>query len=366
MIRRLVVKIGSAVVAPGGRPDPDAFKRLAGGIAEVTRRGVRVVVVSSGAVASGFRALGLDAPPRQISRKQAAAAIGQHKLMSLWATAFATHGLDVAQVLYTADDLNARPRFLNARRTLLELLDAGVIPIVNENDSVSFAEIRLGDNDRLSALTAGLVGAELLLILSSVPGLLRAADSQVIPVIEDPADAVRHIRAETTSVGTGGMTTKIEAAAIASGWGIPTVIAAGASANVAARVLDGEPIGTYFRPASRPRKGRKRWIESSAPALGVIHVDAGCAAAMLKRGASLLPSGITAVDGTFARGAVVCIVGPKSKRTLARGVVAYTADELRAIRGRRGADIAATLGYCYCDEAIHRDDLVVYPTGTDD
>lgn len=224
------MKIGSAVLASGGALDPASVRRLAEAVALARADGREVVLVSSGAVASGFRAMGLSAPPKSIVHKQAAAAIGQQRLMAAWAEAFAPHRLVVAQVLLTADDLAHRGRFLNARNTLLELLARGVVPIINENDSVSFEEIKLGDNDRLSALTAGLIGADLLLILSSVPGLLQAGGGgRVVPVVQRARDALVHVRPDKSGVGTGGMTTKLGAMATAGAWGIAGVIASGPS-----------------------------------------------------------------------------------------------------------------------------------------
>jgi glutamate 5-kinase len=360
-IRRIVVKIGSAVLAPEGVPDDDAFIRLASGLDAARQAGVQVVLVSSGAVACGFRALGLDRPPKDIASKQAAAAVGQPALMARWARALSP--VHVAQVLYTAEDLDARPRFLNARRTMARLLEAGVVPIVNENDTVSFAEIKLGDNDRLSALTAGLVDAGLLLILSSVAGLYEAGrKDKVVPVVQDVDDARRHVRPEKPGVGTGGMETKLWAAGTAAGWGIPTVIAPGALDNVVPRVLAGEQIGTLFVPAAKGRAARKRWIQTAARPRGLIRVDAGCRAALTRRGASLLPGGVTAVEGSFPRGAPVQ-VADDTGAVFARGIAAYAADEIDRIKGQKAAHIAAVLGYSYCDEVIHRDDLVVTPQG---
>lgn len=359
-VRRIVIKIGSAVLAPGGQVDLASFQRLADAIAAAkrTHTGLEVVVVSSGAVASGFRSLGLDAPPKDLSAKQAAAAVGQHKLMSSWARSLAVHEIDVAQLLYTADDLDARERFLNTRRTLLELLARGVVPIVNENDTVSFAEIKLGDNDRLSALTAGLVDADILLILSSVAGLLDASGA-IVHVVEDVADARRLIRAEKSGVGTGGMESKLDAAATAAGWGITTVIASGRQPDVVRRVLAIEP-GLGTRIAARPRgvRARRKWLEASARPKGVVHVDAGCARALVARGASLLPSGVVSVDGSFTRGAMVSIVGPDGA-AIARGISAYASDELERIKGKKAGAIAGILGYTICDEVVHRDDLVL-------
>lgn len=356
-IKRVVVKIGSAVLAPEGLPDDRAFERLAAGLNAAIHAGVQVVLVSSGAVACGFRALGLDRPPKDIASKQAAAAVGQHQLMARWARAMSPS--HVAQVLYTAEDLDARPRFLNARRTMARLLESGVVPIVNENDTVSFAEIKLGDNDRLSALTAGLVDAGLLLILSSVAGLYEAGrKGKVVPLVQDVEEARRHVQPEKSGVGTGGMETKLWAAGTAAGWGIPTVIAQGSLENVVPRVLSGEEIGTLFVPSARGRASRKRWIQTAARPRGLIRVDAGCHAAITRRGASLLPGGVTGVEGSFPRGAPVQ-VADQSGAVFARGIAAYAADEIDRIKGKKAAQIASVLGYSYCDEIIHRDDLAL-------
>jgi len=356
--RRLVVKLGSALLAPAGRLDPAAVARLAADIADVARTR-EVCIVSSGAVASGFRLLGLDRPPKTIVGKQAAAAVGQSLLMRAWAEAFAPLNRNVAQVLLTADDLDHRTRLLNARRTLAELLAHSILPIINENDSVAFDEIKLGDNDRLSALVAAAIGADLLVILSSVRGLFEAGDpARVIPLVRDPAAAALHVRPGTSDVGTGGMTTKLQAAAIAGDAGIPTVIAGGNDDRVLARLLAGESTGTYIQPAPRRRAARKGWIGHSTRVRGSLVVDAGARAAIESRGASLLPSGILAVEGDFISGAAVDIRTDDAP-PFARGIAAYAADELRRLRGKRSDQIEPTLGYAYSDEAIHRDDLVI-------
>lgn len=358
-IERLVVKLGSAVIAPEGKLNPDALARLAGDVAGVIRDGTGVVVVSSGAVASGYRHLGLKTPPKAMAEKQAAAAVGQTRLMSAWAEAFVPHGLAVAQVLLTADDVESRTRFLNARRTLRTLLARGVVPIVNENDSVAFDEIRVGDNDRLSALTAGLIDAQLLLILSTVHGVYaKGSKDRVIPFLNGPQDAEPHLRSERSSVGTGGMQSKIAAAATAGAWGIPSVIAGGTVEGVVRRVLAGEAVGTRMAAARNSRPWRKRWLESSAKPKGALRVDAGAAKALLERGSSLLPSGVLSVSGTFTRGQAVDIHGPDGG-AIARGVSLYSAEEIGLIKGRRSASIAGVLGYFYADEIVHRDDLVL-------
>lgn len=365
-VRRLVVKVGSAVVAPHGRLDPGAVQRLAADIAVVRAAsrgaGVQTVIVSSGAVACGFRAMGLSAPPRTIALKQAAAAVGQPILMRTWTEALSAQSLQVAQVLYTADDLEHRTRFFNARRTMNELLHAGVVPIVNENDTVSFDEIRLGDNDRLSALTAALVSADLLLILSSVQGLYEGGRAgRVIPSVDDVAAAVRHVRAERSSTGVGGMATKVEAAGIAASWGVPTIVAGGREPGVVTRVLAGEPLGTLFVPRPRRMASTRRWLSASARPRGTITIDEGALRAITTRGASLLPSGIVRITGTFERGAPVDIADRRGK-VVARGLTNFSAEELEAIRGLRSSQIESRLGYRYADEAIHRDQMSIIAT----
>jgi glutamate 5-kinase len=362
-VRRLVVKVGSAVVAPHGRLDSSAVQQLAADIAAVTAPGrgpgVQTVVVSSGAVACGFRAMGLNAPPRTIALKQAAAAVGQPILMRTWIEALSSHALRAAQVLYTADDLAHRTRFFTARRTMHELLQAGVVPIVNENDTVSFDEIRLGDNDRLSALTAALVSADLLLILSSVQGLYEEGRAgRVIPTVDDVAAAVRHVRAERSSTGVGGMATKVEAAGVAASWGVPTIVAGGREPGVVARVMAGEPVGTLFVPRPRRVASTRRWLSASARPRGTITIDDGALQAITSRGASLLPSGIVRVTGSFDRGAPVDIADRRGN-LVARGLTNFSAQELEAIRGLRSSQIESRLGYRYADEAVHRDQMSI-------
>ncbi len=370
--RRIVVKIGSAVIAKGGVLDPDAVLRIASDVAGLIKADPRrrVVLVSSGAVASGFRALGLSRPPKDIVSKQAAAAVGQPRLMSEWSEAFARApgAKAAAQVLLTAEDIDHRTRFLNARRTLEALLESGrIIPIINENDSVSFAEIKLGDNDHLSSLVASLVHADLLIILSSISGVwakdARPSAPVIVPTIRSLNEGLALVRADRSDVGTGGMQTKITAACTAAALGTGVFIASGAQPDILHRLLSGEMLGTFFPPAPRSTTARKRWIGFSARPRGVIRVDAGAARALRVKGASLLPSGITEVSGAFAQGSLVEILGP-DKQPIARGIALYDADELRSIRGKKTAEIAAALGYRYADEAVHRDDLVLLdPTG---
>ncbi|GJM19146.1 MAG: glutamate 5-kinase [Phycisphaeraceae bacterium] len=363
--RRIVVKVGSAVLAPGGVLDNAAIARLTADIAASRARGVSVVLVSSGAVAAGFRTLGLTEMPRSIRDKQAAAAVGQPALVHRYAELFARDEITVAQVLLTGDVLDHRSRFLNARHTLTTLLDRGVVPIVNENDSVTHDEIKLGDNDRLSALVSGLVGADLLVILSSVDGLYEAGDpSRPIASVADTANARAHVTGDASSTGTGGFATKLDAVDIARAHSVPTIITRGptdATPAPLAAVLDAQPVGTHFPlpEGASQRAARKNWIGHAAVARGRIHVDAGAARALTQRGASLLPKGITRVEGAFDAGAVVDVLDDAA-RPLARGLTNYSSTDLARIAGKRSDEIEAALGYTYADEAVHRDDMVVH------
>lgn len=362
--RRIVVKVGSAVLAKAGMLDSTAVARLANDLAATLDADVRrrIVLVSSGAVASGFRALGLAKPPKVIADKQAAAAVGQPRLMAEYAAAFARHRTPraVAQVLLTAEDIDHRTRFLNARHTLERLLEpGGVVPIINENDSVSFSEIKLGDNDRLSSLVASLISADLLIILSSVPGVLdRSNPRHVIPELSSFAQALSHVTAGKSDVGTGGMATKLKAACDAASVGTPVIIAGGDLPDIVQRLVRGEPLGTYFPPAPGATAARKRWIGFSARPKGVLRVDEGARRAVSTRGASLLPSGLTSVDGEFAVGALVELRGPDN-HPFARGLASYDSHDLARLCGKKTGQIEPTLGYRYADEAVHRDDLVL-------
>ena len=362
-IQRLVVKVGSAVIAPGGVVDPVAMGRIADELAGLRLAGVGVVLVSSGAVASGFRKLGLAGMPRMIRQKQAAAALGQPALMRAWAEGLGVHGIDPAQVLLTTDDFAHRERFLNAKHTIETLMDAGAIPVINENDSVVFDEIKLGDNDRLSALVASAIDADLLVLLSVAPGLMDMGTGVVIPRVESIAAARRFVDATASSgVGTGGMATKLDAAAIVTERGIPAHLTRGPTDGVPdpiGRVLRGEPGGTRFQAADggmAGRRSRKSWIAHATRATGTIVVDDGAARALRERGASLLPGGVVRVEGRFEAGAAVEIVDAQGVR-LARGLASYSAAEIERVRGVRSDAIAGILGYSYADEIVHRDDL---------
>jgi glutamate 5-kinase len=355
-VRRVVVKLGSRLVteSPAGRP-----AAIADQVAELRGRGVEVVVVSSGAISLGVRALGLRARPHELPQLQAAAAVGQSRLMQQWAHAFAAHGLIIGQVLLTHDDLGDRRRFLSARLTLRALLDQGVVPIINENDTVATEEIRFGDNDQLAALVVNLVSADLLVMLTDVEGVRDAAGVRM-PVVRDVDREAAPVAGKSTGdgVGSGGMASKVGSARAVTRTGIPAVIAPGRAPTVLLDVVAGADVGTLFVPGAGVLSARKHWIAYGARPAGRLVIDDGARRALAEQGKSLLPKGIAGVEGEFGPGETVSVVGPDGLE-IARGLAAYGADDLRKIRGLHSSDIEATLGYKSLDEAIHRDDLVI-------
>jgi glutamate 5-kinase len=364
-IRRLVVKVGSGLITTRQvGVDDQRVEALATDIAAV-RRDRDVVLVTSGAIVTGMARLGLAERPRTIPEKQAAAAVGQSALMWHYEAAFKRHHVPVGQVLLTAQDISDRARYLNARNTLSTLLELSVLPIVNENDTVAVDEIKVGDNDNLSALVASLIDADLLVLLTDVDGLYTAnpsvsPDARKIDTVEAITDDIQRLvwdRSETVSIG--GMATKLEAAQKAAAAGIPMVIASGRADGVLARLLAGEPVGTYFAPRADPLAARKRWIAFAVPPQGRLTVDAGALRALRDEGRSLLPSGVVEVEGDFAAGEVVAVVGQSDGRELGRGLVNFDAGELRKIRGAKTRQIEERLGYRSVDEVIHRDNLVI-------
>jgi len=364
-VKRLVVKVGSGLIsAPGQGLLPDRIGALADELAALAKDGREVVVVSSGAIASGMARLGLTQRPRSIPEKQAAAAVGQSALMWHYEQAFARHGIRVAQVLVTQEDISARPRYLNARNTLQVLLRFRVVPVVNENDTVAVEEIKVGDNDNLAALVAALIDADLLVILTDVDGLYTG-DPRVDPEARrlETVDAVteeieRLVWDADGQVSVGGMSTKLEAARKVTSSGIPMVIASGRVPGTLRRVLRGEPLGTYFVPRGDRLAGRKRWIAFAVPPQGRLTVDAGARSALVERGKSLLPSGVVEVEGEFHAGEVVSLSAADGKE-FARGLTNYDAAELRKIQGAKTKDLEERLGYKSFDEVIHRDNLVL-------
>jgi glutamate 5-kinase len=363
---RLVVKVGSSsLTTVDGGLDAGRLDALVDAVAEQRARGREIVLVSSGSIAAGLAPLRLPRRPRDLARQQAAASVGQGLLVSHYMTAFAAHGLRVGQILLTVDDITRRSHYRNAYRTLHQLLAFGVVPVVNENDTVATHEIRFGDNDRLAALVAQLVHADALVLLSDVDGLYdgdpRAPGTSRIAEVHDMAQlaGLDLGRAGASGVGSGGMQTKVEAAMIATGSGIDVVLASGAEARAA---LAGEPVGTWFRVRGGRRATRLLWLEHATDGRGRLRLDPGAVRAVVERRKSLLPPGITAVDGTFVAGDPVDLLDPDG-RTVARGLVNYDSGELPALLGRSTKELARELGPEYEREVVHRDDLVVLHRG---
>jgi glutamate 5-kinase len=384
--RNLVIKVGSAVLAAapagggGARParrvpapaamDGAVLLDLVQTVADLIARGHRVSLVSSGAILSGMIALGYPERPRLLPEKQACAAVGQIELMARYRALFEARGVPVGQLLLTADDFRDRSRFLNARNTILTLLDRGILPIINENDTVSVDEIKLGDNDNLSALVLNLVGADLLVLLSDVEGLLTAdprrdAGARRLPVVQEGApelaagpESPPKASRSTASVGTGGIATKLAAVREAMALGVPVVLACGKVRGAVGSVLAGNDIGTLFVPRRRELSRKKHWMAFAPAPRGSIVVDAGAARALAQGGKSLLPSGVRDVSGEFSMGDLISLVGPGG-REVARGLASYSADEVRRIRGAHTSRIEEILGRKDYDEVVHRDNLVL-------
>jgi glutamate 5-kinase len=363
--RRIVVKVGSSILASVEKGlRYEAFSHLARQISELKRQGYEIVVVSSGAIAAGMEKLGYKTRPQSITQKQATAAVGQGRLMHIYESYFSRHQQMVAQILLTHDDLSHRRRFLNARNTLLTLLELGIIPIINENDTVVVDEIKFGDNDNLSALITNLIEADLLIILTDIDGIFDAnprlnPHARFIPLVEDIDMDMRGMIGETTNeMSVGGMVSKIQAAQKASRFGIPTVVACGTKKEVLHQILKGKEIGTLILPKVEALSSRKHWIAFNLKPQGDVIVDDGAKRAIVQKGKSLLPSGVVRLRGSFDRGDPVSCMGPRGKE-FARGLVNYNTSELERIKGLRSEQIEQALGYKYSDEVIHRDDLVV-------
>ena len=360
--RRLVVKVGSSSLTDGGGGALDEQRLVALVDVLATRRltGQQVVLVSSGAIAAGIAPLGLTKRPGDLATQQAAASGGQGALVAAYQRAFGAHGLTVGQVLLTADDMTRRSHYTNARRTLDRLLELGIVPIVNENDTVATHEIRFGDNDRLASLVAHLVNADGLVLLTDVDALYDGPPSRPgtkrVPTVIGGAglDAIA-IGGTGSGVGSGGMVTKVEAASIANAAGITTVLT---SATQVEQALAGEDVGTVFVPTGSRRTSRKLWLAHATTPMGRLLLDPGAVRAVTERRTSLLPAGITGVEGTFSDGDPVDLCAPEG-RVIGRGLVNYTSAELPGMLGRSTRDLAKELGPAYEREVIHRDDLVI-------
>lgn len=365
-VKRVVIKIGSGVISDHKGLDLERITTLCEDVNALRQRGYEVILVSSAAVAAGKADLGIVGSARSLPLplKQAAAAIGQSRLMRAYKDALRQHGLTAAQVLLTRDDLANRRRYLNARNTLMTLLEYGVVPIINENDTVVVDEIRFGDNDNLSAMATNLVEAQLLVILSDVDGLYDSdprhnSEAKLISEVERLTPDIEAMAGrDETMLGTGGMTTKLKAAKRATLYGAGTAIINGRTPHNLLYLFDGHELGTYFLPARDPMAARKHWIAFTKKPKGKLILDDGAHKAVAERGKSLLPSGIHNFEGNFERGDAVRLCDLEGNE-FAKGVTNYTSAELSRIIGRNTREIESILGYHYGDEVIHRDNMVI-------
>lgn len=365
MYKRIVVKFGTSVLT-GGTPrlDQPHMVELVRQCAAVQGQGLDVIICTSGAIAVGQERLNFPQLSATLSNKQMLAAVGQSRLMQMWERFFGIYDIHVGQILLTRDDLENRGRFLNARDTLNALLEYHIVPVVNENDAVTTAEIKVGDNDNLSALVTILADADLLLLLTDQPGLYTAdpradANAQLIPEVKTIDETLRKLAGKSVSgLGVGGMATKLQAADAARRAGADVVIASGQAPDVITRVVKGDTIGTRFPALDVPLANRKRWIFAAPKVAGSLIVDEGAATALRENGRSLLPAGIIEVEDDFARGDTVSIKNTVGK-VLARGISRYSAVDLEKIAGCHSDEIESKLGYVYGPVAVHRDDLIL-------
>ncbi|MFN3740179.1 MAG: glutamate 5-kinase [Thermodesulfovibrionales bacterium] len=364
---RIVIKLGSNIITKNLHLDEERISSIAGEVSELWKEGHEVVIVSSGAIAAGMGKLNLSEKPKEIEKKQAVAAVGQSALIWAYERAFSRFSLKVAQILLTAEDFADRKRYINSRNTILTLLQLRITPIINENDTVATDEIKFGDNDNLSALVAGLIGAQRLFILSDVDGLYDKD-----PVIHRDAVLIKRLRAQdlnqkgilnmaggsSTRVGTGGMYSKLLAAKKAGGYGIVVHIINGKKEGLVKKILQGDEIGTIIMPGEEKLSSRKGWIAFGSRAKGSLTIDDGAVQAIKDMGKSLLPSGIVNVQGNFNIGDAVYCVDRKGIK-IAKGLTNYSSSEIKKIKGKKSTEIEEILGYKYSDEIIHRDNLII-------
>ena len=358
---RVVVKLGTGVLTSGvGRLNTARIADVSAQIARLRSAGTEVIVVSSGAVGLGMGRLGLARRPAETARKQALAAVGQSLLMQTWQAAFEPHGVTVAQVLLTHEDLRSRSRYLGVRETLEQVIDYGAVPIINENDAVSAAEIRFGDNDTLSAMVASLMGARFLLILSTAPGLVDLKGTgEVVPVVERITTEIEAMAGGTTSeTAVGGMVSKISAARLATKSGCGVFIASGAEPDIIARLIGGSGPGTFFVPSGLPLESRKRWLAYFQRPSGMVHINALAVRALREEGRSLLAVGVTGASGSFEVGDIVDIAGPDGL-VVARGKAAFGSSEIPALSGLKGDQVRALHPSRKRIEIVHRNDLAL-------
>ncbi len=365
-VSKIVIKIGTRVLTnEDGFLDKNQIMQLSKQVIKLRARGFSVVVVSSGSIGAGISALGCQKRPTILPELQAAAAIGQGKLVEVYNECFKKHGYHAAQLLLTRQDFEDRQRYLNTCNTLHSLLRFKAIPIINENDTISVEEITFGDNDILSALVTNLLRADLLVLLSSVDGLyttppVSGRSCSVLSVVDSISDDIKKLAFKLkTKEGTGGMESKLEAARIATGSGEAVIIANGRQSDILSKIMNYENVGTLFIPNKKKVASRKRWIGFIVRPKGRIYIDEGALSALQKRGKSLLPSGVVRIDGKFNKGDVVSIVGVDENKEIARGLMNYSDDEVRKVKGLRTSLIKKTLGYKPYDEIIHRDNIVL-------
>ena len=360
-LRRVVVKLGTGVLTSGiGQLDTVRISGICAQVAALRAQGTEVIVVSSGAVGLGMGRLGLERKPKELSKKQACAAVGQSLLMQTWQRGFEPHGLTVAQVLLTHDDLRVRSRYLGVKETLGQLVAYDTIPIINENDTVSAAEIKFGDNDTLSAMVASLIGAQYLVILSTAPGLIdMKGTGEIVPVVEKITAEIEAMAGGTTSeTATGGMISKISAAKLATKSGCGVFIASGAEPEILAKLFSGRGPGTFFVPSGLPMESKKRWLAYYQRPTGTIYVNTCAVPVLQEQGRSLLAIGVTRARGEFAAGDIVNIAGP-DESVFARGKVAFGSEEISAIAGKNSDELRPLYPLRKRLEVVHRNDLVL-------
>jgi len=357
-VRKLVVKIGTGVLTKeGGGLDVPCIQSICRQVAELSRRGVQVIIVTSGAIGAGMHALGMKRRPTLLPELQAVAAVGQNRLMVTYDTALREYGYHAGQILLTRDDLEDRRRFVNVGNTIRALLHMGSVPVINENDTVSTDEIKFGGNDVLAAQVVHVLKADALIFLSTVDGLLDA-EGRVIDVVEQVTDDTMELdTGKKSAMGIGGMLAKLQNVLEITNSGDPVMIANGKVDGIILRVMAGEPVGTIFRPCEAKLCSRKRWMMFSAKPKGRITIDQGAVAALIERHKSLLASGICGVEGEFDEGEIVAVADPAGT-VIAKGLTNYSSGELGKIKGAKTSQIKDLLGHKYYDEVIHRDNLV--------
>lgn len=360
--RTIVVKIGSSTLTDKqGNLDTANLKRIVSELAELKKAKKNILVVTSGAIVSGTELLKLGRKPKTIPEKQAAAAVGQGLLMRQYAKAFEEHGISVAQVLLTRDEVSEREKYLNTRNTLIKLLELGVVPVINENDTVSVEEIKIGDNDTLSALVASLIDADLLIMLTDVEGFMMPDEDnepQVVHEIKEITADIKQAAGRPSTQGVGGMITKLQAAEICSDAGVVAAIVSGRTAGVIGAYLSAGKVGTTFTPKASHMESRKHWLVHGKAIKGTLVIDGGAESALIKSNKSLLPVGVKSYAGKFDKGDSVAIKN-EAGQEVARGLVEYSSDNLKRIMGLKSSQVEEVLGSEYVDEVVHRDNLVI-------